>query len=60
MTGTEAVQKQIQKCGFPKPYHAPRLIIYGPLRDLTAGGTGDKSELGKGGKVSDKLDRQRI
>lgn len=31
-----------------RPYHRPHLLVYGALRDLTAGGTGMKAEAWKG------------
>jgi hypothetical protein len=29
-----------------RPYHSPRLRVYGPLRDLTTGGGGSAQEPG--------------
>jgi hypothetical protein len=32
----------------PRPYRRPRLLVYGPLRDLTAGGAGTQVERAQG------------
>jgi len=34
-----------------RDYHSPRLVIYGPMRDLTAGGTGNAQEGSSGQRV---------
>lgn len=39
-----------------KPYHAPHLVIYGPLRDLTAGGSSGDIE-DKVGSTNEKKQR---
>jgi hypothetical protein len=31
-----------------RPYKEPQLVVYGPLRDLTAGGTQGTGEMGGG------------
>jgi len=36
-----------------QPYHSPHLVIFGALRDLTAGGTGTKLESSGGGPPKD-------
>jgi hypothetical protein len=32
-----------------RPYNAPRLVVYGAVRDITSGGTGKASENNQGG-----------
>jgi hypothetical protein len=37
-----------------KPYAEPKLTEYGPMTDLTRGGVGSASEMGKGGGAANK------
>ena len=41
----------------PRPYKEPQLVVYGPLRDLTAGGAGSKQEMGNPKSAAMQTDR---
>jgi len=45
---TEREPKQPTPAGSLRPYQAPRLLIYGPVRELTGGGSGNAVEGTKG------------
>ena len=38
-----------------RPYHTPHLVVYGPAKELTAGGTSQQNE----GKVSTEANKER-
>jgi hypothetical protein len=44
MTQVTDDQRDPQQSTTPRPYHAPRLVVYGNLLELTAGGTGSVTE----------------
>ncbi len=35
---------RLEKCPTVRPYHTPRLLAYGKVRELTQGGAGSKQE----------------
>jgi hypothetical protein len=44
-TTTERHEQEMEN-GAPRPYRAPRLLVYGAMRDLTAAGTENRVERG--------------
>jgi hypothetical protein len=40
---TEDQEQQVQSSS-RRPYHSPRLSVYGAVRELTNGGTGNQTE----------------
>ena len=55
MTQKTEEQRELQQNMPPRPYHSPRLLMYGRLQELTAGGSGSTQEqkTGNGGCSQD-------
>ena len=48
--GCDGVKKPVLQKERKKPYLKPELSAFGKVTDITAGGSGDKDEKGKGAK----------